>query len=200
MPYQARFIALALWVLPAAVGAVDKLSLGVNVMLGGRYDDLRMCVASPAGIKGGPIADVMLEGRAYVSDRLAVGMRIPVMRPILFGAAFHMLQFEPEILCEYRIGDADDVHFIVGPSLGASFHYGPDYTAGREDTDRDDFFAAGPLVSAQFGVGFPHSAGLKRIAGMRAFYAPLFAKEHAPGTVVGAALEGHFEFFQNDRR
>ncbi len=32
-------------------------------MGGGRYDDLRMCVGSPAGVKGGPIADIMFVTR-----------------------------------------------------------------------------------------------------------------------------------------
>ena len=38
----------------------DNSNFGIKVMAGGRYDDMRMCVGSDAGVKGGPIADVML--------------------------------------------------------------------------------------------------------------------------------------------
>jgi hypothetical protein len=38
----------------------QQTTLGIKVMAGGRYDDMRMCVGSAADVKGGPIADVML--------------------------------------------------------------------------------------------------------------------------------------------
>jgi hypothetical protein len=37
-----------------------NLKLGFLIMAGGRYDNLRMCVATDSGVKGGPIADIML--------------------------------------------------------------------------------------------------------------------------------------------
>jgi hypothetical protein len=38
---------------------------------------------------------------------MAVGLNLPVMRPILFAAAFEMLQFEPEFTFQYRSRDND---------------------------------------------------------------------------------------------
>jgi len=71
------------------------ISLGINFMLGARYDNLRMCVASPAGAKGGPVADIMFNTRIRLDEKNSVGFKLPVMRPILFAVAFKMVQFEP---------------------------------------------------------------------------------------------------------
>ena len=75
----------------------DKFAFGITVIAGGRYDNLRMCVASPAGIKGGIIADIFLNFTFLVKEDFNIAVKIPVMRPILFAAAFKMLQFEPEV-------------------------------------------------------------------------------------------------------
>jgi len=171
-------------------------SFGVNVMLGGRYDNLRMCVASPAGAKGGPIADIMLKTTYHINDRAAVALKLPIMRPILFGIAFKVLQFEPEITFEYQTEVSNDVSFVIGPALGVSFHYGPDFEASLDDEDPERFFAAGPILSALFGFGFTNDSGLSRIVGVRPFYTPLFAQGRSVGTVLGGTLEGHFDFAQ----
>jgi len=169
-------------------------SFGVNVMVGGRYDNMRMCVASPAGAKGGPIADIVFKTSYHINDRAAIALKVPVMRPILFGVAFKMLQFEPEISLEYRSSINDDVSFVVGPALGLSLHYGPDYQASRDDEDAESFFAAGPIVSALLGFDFTNESGLSRIIGLRPFYTPLFAGERSTGTIWGGTIEGHFDF------
>ncbi|MBD3345120.1 MAG: hypothetical protein GF401_08675 [Chitinivibrionales bacterium] len=172
------------------------ISLGLNVMLGGRYDDLRMCVGSPEGVKGGPIADIMLITRYHLNDRAVVGFKLPVMRPILFGVAFDMLQFEPEFIFEYSIPVNDDMDLVVGPGLGASFHYGPDYETPKDAENPEEFFAAGPFVSALFGLNFQSETGKTRMIGIRPFYTPLFTGDRGTGTVVGAALEGHFGLYR----
>lgn len=172
------------------------VSFGVNIMLGGRYDDLRMCVASPAGSKGGPIADIMLDARVHLDERTAIGLKLPVFRPLLFAFAFDMLQFEPEIFFERSVDINDDVSFVLGPALGVSLHYGPDYETSSDATNPESFFAAGPLVSCLLGIGFENSSGLLRIVGVRPFYIPLFSGERATGTVIGASLEGHLDFAQ----
>ncbi|MDG5814621.1 hypothetical protein QA601_06010 [Chitinispirillales bacterium ANBcel5] len=173
-----------------------KISLGINVMLGARYDDTRMCVASPAGVKGGPIADVMFNTRLHFNDTWSVGFKLPIMRPILFATAFDMLQFEPEFIVEYTHQISDDIGLVVGPGLGISFHYGPDYKTEQDDSDPHKFAAAGPFISALIGMKFQSSAGSSRIIGLRPFYAPLFSDDYRSGTVLGAALEGHFDFFK----
>ena len=82
--------------------SIGKPLVGCSFLAGIRYDDLRMCVATPAGVKGGPIADIMASIRFPIDDKSSVSFKIPVMRPVLFGAAFGMLQFEPEVTLEYR--------------------------------------------------------------------------------------------------
>jgi hypothetical protein len=169
------------------------VSFGMHVMLGGRYDDVRMCVSSPAGAKGGLIADIMFDTRYQINDRTAVVFHLPVMRPILFAAAFKMLQLEPAIQVEWRTPLSEKADIVAGPALGVSFHYGPDYHSDR-DNRGESFFAAGPLVSGLAGIGFGGQSGAQKVVGLRAFYIPLFAKGRAPGTVLGGALEGHFSF------
>lgn len=55
-------------------------------MLGGRYDDLRMCVASPAVARGGLVADITFLPRVHFSAACDMTVKLPVMRP-LFSAS-----------------------------------------------------------------------------------------------------------------
>jgi hypothetical protein len=57
-------------------------------MAGGRYDNYRMCVASPAGVKGGAMADIMFTTKHRLNDHRSLTFNLPVMRPVLFGLAF----------------------------------------------------------------------------------------------------------------
>jgi hypothetical protein len=173
----------------------ETVSVGIHVMIGARYDNIRMCVASPGGAKGGLIADVMLDVKFSLTDKVTLGINVPVMRPILFAAAFKMLQFEPAVSLEFKHKIAEDRYVVLGPSIGASFHYGPDYRSDK-DNKGESFFAAGPFISQLFGLTFRGSSGRDKIIGLRAFYAPLFSSDSdlSPGTVVGGALEWHFDF------
>lgn len=171
------------------------VSVGIKVMFGGRYDNMRMCVASDSGVKGGIIADVMLLTRFKLNTNTSLTFELPVMRPILFAAAFKMLQFEPQFTFEFTKKIHNDVHVIFGPGLGISFHYGPDYHSDKKNRG-DSFFAAGPLVSGLCGLEFNSSKDKKRRLGLRAFYIPLFSGKStlSPGTVLGGVIEGHFDF------
>lgn len=171
----------------------NNSSIGLSIMIGGRYDNLRMCVASPAGKKGGPVADVMFNSRFQLSPQTTIGFKLPVMRPILFGLAFKMLQFEPEFILEHTFKLNEKVNFILGPGLGTSFHWGPDYNSDTKTKNRDNFFAAGPFISNLFGFQFKNQKDLNRIVGIRTFYIPLFSKDRSSGTVLGAAFETHFD-------
>jgi len=179
----------------AYAGESRSVSFGISVMLGGRYDNMRMCVATPAGIKGGPIADILLDTRFFVNDNLSIAVNLPVMRPILFAAAFKMLQFEPEVTFEFKKNITEDIDIVYGPGLGLSFHYGPDYRSDSKDRSKS-FFAMGPFISGLFGFQFAGNSGNNKLIGIRAFYVPLFSGDSdlSPGTVLGGALEGHFEF------
>lgn len=163
------------------------LSYGILYMAGGRYDDVRMCVASAAGVKGGPMADIMFLTKYTFSEKSALTFNLPVMRPLLFGLAFQMLQFEPEFTFQYRKVLNDSKALLTGPGLGVSLNYGPDYKSDLKNRG-DSFFAAGPFISWQFGLEFRGSQKT-RVAGIRVFYIPLTAKEHSDGIVLGGALE-----------
>ncbi len=198
---RTRWFAVAVVLLVTSLSAADGaqgVSFGVNIMLGGRYDDLRMCVGSSAGAKGGPIADIMLDARVHIDEYTAVGLKLPVFRPLLFAIAFDMLQFEPEVFVERTFEISDDAAFVLGPGLGISLHYGPDYETSSDDPDPEPFFAAGPLVSCLVGVQFENDSGLLRILGVRPFYTPLFVRDRPTGTVIGASLEGHLDFAQTN--
>ncbi len=190
-------ILLALIVMPFQIFANDdSIEFGVKVMFGGRYDNLRMCVASDAGIKGGIIADIMLLTRFPLNDDTKLSLEIPVMRPILFATAFKMLQFEPQVTLEFKNDLDNGIALIAGPGLGLSFHYGPDYLSDNEDNRGDSFFAMGPMLSGTIGFAHSNEARREKRVGLRCFYIPLFSPndENNNGTVIGGVLEGYFDF------
>jgi hypothetical protein len=163
------------------------LSYGILYMAGGRYDNVRMCVATGGGVKGGPIADIMFLTKYTFTEKSSVTFNLPVMRPLLFAIAFQMLQFEPEFTFQYRKVLNDSKAMLTGPGLGVSLNYGPDYKSDLKNRGAS-FFAAGPFLSWQIGLEFKGDQKT-RVAGIRAFYVPLSAKDHPGGTVLGAALE-----------
>ncbi len=166
-----------------------NLKLGFLVMAGGRYDNLRMCVATDSGVKGGPIADIMLTGRSASSGKVNVGFNLPFFRPLLFAAAFKMLQFEPEMVFDIRSNPKNGFQFTTAPSVGLSLHYGPDYHSDRKNRS-PSFFAAGPIIGVHFLMGkIGSDQQVKNSFGIKPFYAALFSKKYSVGTVVGGALE-----------
>ena len=170
--------------IPARGAGNDALSIGALFMAGGRYDNLRMCVATDAGVKGGPMADIQLALKYALSREYSVSFHLPVMRPVLFWTAFDMLQFEPEFTFEYRKPLSGNLSFTTGPGLGVSLHHGPGYESDL-DNRGEDFFAAGPYLSYMCGIVFESG----NVLGLRAIYVPLFSEERSRGTVLGAALE-----------
>jgi hypothetical protein len=167
----------------------NGLKLGCLVMVGGRYDNLRMCVATDSGVKGGPIADVMLTGRHAASQKVDIGFNLPVFRPILFAAAFKMLQFEPEMVVCFHSAPRNDLQFTTAPSVGLSLHYGPNYRSDRKNRS-PSFFAAGPIIGVHFLMGkIGTDQQVKNSFGIKPFYSLLFSKKYSVGTVVGGALE-----------
>ncbi|MBK8808443.1 MAG: hypothetical protein IPO21_18155 [Bacteroidales bacterium] len=173
----------------------SKFNFGVKVMLGGRYDNVRMCVASKAGVPGGMVADVMLLVRYQLQDNLHLTLEVPVMRPILFAAAFKMLQFEPQITLDYSKELNNGDFIVAGLGLGTSFHYGPDYLSDQKNRNQS-FFAIGPEFSALVAYRFSNDEGTPRIIGLRPFYIPLFSKEpgYEKGTVLGGVVDFGYYF------
>ncbi len=96
----ALLLSLSLLV-PAASSA--ETVLGVRVSGGGRFDNVRKCVASSPGTKGGPAADIAAFLELGLRKDVALVLNLPVMRPILFAAAFKMLQLEPDVTLAFRL-------------------------------------------------------------------------------------------------
>jgi len=170
-------------------GPVTDFSTGFLVMGGVRYDDVRMCVGSEAGVKGGPIADLMFSSRYLVRENQIASFNLPVMRPLLFGIAFKMLQFEPEFTYEFhaQLGGRD---FFAGPGVGFSLNYGPDYTSDTENRGTE-FFSLGPILSMYAGTEFGHDNYLS----LKGFYSPLFSFGGGPDGMVLGVAAGFSKYF-----
>jgi hypothetical protein len=173
-----------------SIGSAAKsgLDMGMLFMAGGRFDDMRLCVATGNGIQGGPVADIMLTIRKNITENLQFGADIPFFRPVLFGAAFKMLQFEPQMILDRTLLKSDKA-FLLSPALGLSLHYGPDYKSDKKNRS-DSFFAMGPLLGLRMGIQFsPFDQGFKNTIAIRPFYVGLFSKDYRNGNVAGATLE-----------
>jgi hypothetical protein len=176
-----------------------RVLFGIKISAGGRYDTVRLCVATGQGVQGGPSADVSFFTEIGVSDRLTVSVDVPVFRPILFAAAFDMLQFEPEVTLSTRVVRGEDVGVLVGAGLGLSLHYGPDYTSATSGPERKpSFFAMGPRTSLYFGLDFPRPGEMFNFQlGLRPYLTALLGvddpEEHR-GDVLGGQLEGQLRF------
>jgi len=186
---------LALLSITSLAQEESKLDFGVKIMFGGRYDNVRMCVASDAGVPGGMIADVMMLFKYPLNDNLDLTFELPVMRPILFATAFKMLQFEPQFTVEYSKELNKGDFIVTGLGVGTSFHYGPDYLSDQKNKSHS-FFAMGPEFSTLLAIKFSNKEGTPRIIGIRPFYIPLFSNEpgYESGTVLGGVVEFGYYF------
>jgi hypothetical protein len=179
---------------PAAAAAEEppaKLRLGAGLRAGGRYDTVRMCVATGAGVRGGPAADVAFLLELPLRGTMSLQIDVPVMRPVLFAAAFEMLQFEPDAVLKFRRG-----RIVFGPSLGAILHYGPDFHSESSGPGRrPSFFALGPRLGGVVGYEWLRPHGWFDMQfNLHPYVSPLIptAGGHDAGVVVGGALEADF--------
>jgi hypothetical protein len=167
---------------------------GVKVGAGGRYDDVRMCVASSPGVKGGPVAELYLFTEVGRVGNVSATLNLPVMRPVLFGVAFKMLQLEPDVSIDIYHALSDSLDLVYGPRVGLSFHYGPDYRSGTKDAERGpDFFAVGPKLGISLALQFKRPGGVDYLVGINPYFIPLIAVDDPSfpdGIVVGGMLEG----------
>jgi hypothetical protein len=172
---------------------------GVKVRAGGRFDNVRMCVASPAGAKGGPAMDVSLFAEVGVADEIAIEVDVPFVRPLLFAAAFRMLQFEPSVALKFYRDTSGSMDLVAGPVVGVSLHYGPDYESERKgDGRRPSFFAIGPTVGGYFGLDFARPGETFNFElGLTPYITPLFGvgdPDGHRGLVIGGLIDGSFRF------
>lgn len=166
------------------------VTVGIHAFGGARYDNVRMCVGSPAGVPGGPIGEVYFDVIIPAGPDGHVVINIPLFRPILFAAAFGMAQVEPLVMYEYSPQTPGAVQPVFAGGLGMVFHYGPDYTSDSASPG-PSFFSVGPQIAGFAGIRFWKE---RLTAGVKAFYAPLFSAAHPPGTVFGGGLELQYAF------
>jgi hypothetical protein len=173
--------------------------IGPKVRMGGRFDNVRMCVASPAGAKGGPAADMSLSAEIGLKDTVSLDIDLPVFRPVLFGAAFGMLQFEPSVTLKFRRIGTGRTDLVGGPTLGVSLHYGPDYNSEISgDKKTASFFAMGPMLGGYIGLDFKRPKEKFNFQlGLTPYVEPLFGindPQNHKGVVAGALLDLQFRF------
>jgi hypothetical protein len=176
--------------------AVTKrpLHLGMRLRGGGRYDNVRACVATPAGVPGGPAADVAFVTQIGLASRTLLDIDLPVMRPILFASAFDMLQYEPSVTLEFSRPLFDRTDLFAGPTIGLSLHNGPDYESESSGPGRTaSFFAMGPTLGGRLGVAFEGDHGrFTPAVSVSPYVTPLFGiddPERHRGVVVGGMLD-----------
>lgn len=202
MRYQGLviFTVLALTTAAAArVEAGEGFVWGVKASVGGRYDDVRMCIATDPGVKGGVAAEIALAAEVGLVEGVSATIHLPIMRPVLFGLAFNMLQFEPDVFLNFRHGLSARLDLIYGPTLGLSLHYGPDYNSGSGDEERGpSFFALGPKLGLFVGLNIKRPGqSYDFVVGINPYVTPLFAIMDATapdGVVAGGMLEGSIRF------
>mgnify|MGYP000399364919 CR=1 FL=1 len=196
--FAVLFSALAAGTLYADTGH-DSMTFGVKVRIGGRYDNVRMCVATPAGVKGGMAADISAFAEFPAGKGASIHVDMPVMRPILFAAAFRMLQFEPTVALKFSDRSNNAVGWVAGPSLGVSLHYGPDYMSEGSGPGRtESFFALGPSIGAYAGLDFRRPGETFNFQlGLSPYVTPLFGvndpRTHR-GVVIGGLVDALFRF------
>ena len=175
--------------------AENSFQLGLSFAAGARYDEVRMCVASPVGYKGVlhlNLLDLLLKESQQI---LGFGGYIPLGRPLLFGTAFRMLQFLPEAVVSLHIPINDSIDFLTDFGAGASFHYGPDYKSGLNSGDprSPDFFAVGPRGSLFFGIAYLLQNNIALKVGVRPYVEYLFS-DYLSGFVAGGELDIQVRF------
>ena len=184
---------------PASAQGADDSAIGVKAQAGGRWDRVRMCIATPPGTEGGPAFDIVVFAEKGIGHGASFIVDLPVMRPVLFGVAFDMLQLEPVMGLNFRDEIGEDLDLIAGPRLGATLHYGPDYRSGDSGDERlPSFFAMGPRFGAYLGLDFVRPAEVFNFQlGLHPYLSPMWAIDDPDdhrGTVVGAMAEGAFRF------
>lgn len=199
----ALLLGLALPTLARAADHDRHMRVGFVVSIGGRFDNVRLCPATPLGSKGGPTLDLAAVVDVPLETQATMRITVPVLRPILFGLAFRMLQFEPyvAILFHRRLddwapenGDYTSWTQAIGPVFGISLHHGPDTTATIAGEGRGpSFFAVGPLLGASIihsrqVIDLWHATGF----GVTPYITPLFGAD-VPDPHRGIAIGGHFD-------
>jgi hypothetical protein len=184
-----------------------RIVFGVKVSLGARYDAVRAKQADSGGSKKGAFLDTSLFMDIDMTDKLALRINLPVFRPIYFAAAYNIFHFEPEIGLLFRVPTDDYVDVLVGPTLGATLHYGADYVSLKRDAILGaPFFAIGPRIGGYAGLDAVPNPDVWQEwefqVGISPYYSLLFSVDDAQkhrGFAIGGSAEGFLGFRPIDR-
>ncbi len=170
--------------------------IGPKVRGGGRFDNIRMCVATPAGTRGGPAGDISFFVETEAATRISLHFDLPVMRPILFAANSEMLQLDPSVALLFRTPREGKLDWVGGPLVGVGLHYGPDYRSEASGPGRtESFFAAGPTLGAYAGIDFPRPGkAFDFQLGISPYVQPMWGAGGRSGVVAGGFLDFSFRF------
>lgn len=172
---------------------------GIRLRLGWKYDDLRMCGATGPGVPHGPDLDVSAFAEVALSDKASLDISLPLLRPTMLAIAGGMVQFEPEATLLFRGDVSGGSQWVLGPSLGLSLHYGPDYLSTSKGEGRTpSFWAIGPRLGGYVGVDFVRPTEVFNFQlGLHPYFEPLFAigdERGHRGRVAGLTLDNSFRF------
>ncbi len=171
---------------------------GVSFATGGRYDEVRSCVITPIGSYGGPAFEFGAFIFDYWTSRwFAIGAYIPVIRPIIFGAAFNTLQFIPEMTITVALPLYYKIDFLIVLGIGGSFHFGTGYDS-KKTYISEKFFAGGPRFSLLIGPRFEINSIFAISFGAKPYIECLFnSMDGRGGLVVGGELDFQCRFRLN---
>lgn len=194
------FLVLAAGELCAATTVDSQPRFGIKIRIGGRFDNMRMCVASPAGAKGGLAADISAFAEFPTRNKeVLLHVDLPLMRPILFALAFRMVQFEPTVMLKFSDRGNNKVGWVAGPVLGVSLHYGPDYHSEASGSGRtESYVALGTILGGYAGLDFkrPYQRFNFQL-GLSPHITPLYSiggTQNRRGVVIGGLVDGTFRF------
>jgi hypothetical protein len=174
-------------------GNYSYFNLGASLAAGGRYDPVRMCVITPAGVPGGPAFEILAFACEYRFNWfIGIGGYLPIGRPIIFGTAFRMLQFIPEGVVSFHFPINNFFEILINGGFGGSFHYGPSF---RSDFiyRGPSFFAAGPRFSCLVAAHFTVKNNFIFIIGLKPYFEYLISNViHGP--IVGGEIDFQFRY------
>lgn len=174
-----------------------EVVLGIRLRLGWKYDNLRVCGATPPGVPHGPDIDISFFSEVGLKDGVGLDINVPMFRPIMFAASARLLQFEPEVTLVFSKEVSGRTVFQGGPALGVSLNYAPDLNADFDSGRlRPSFFSIGPRIGGY--VGFDFIRDGKRFndqLGFHPYVLPLVAIRDPArhrGLVLGGTIDNSF--------
>jgi hypothetical protein len=171
----------------------SPLDFGFHMSFGWKQDNLRITTSSSGLEKTGTTGEISLDTRYRLGSGCALNLNFPVGRPALFGVAFSILQLEPQLTVEFYKQLYKGLELVFGPSVGASFYYGPEHSTDIDELNSSDFFfASGPIMAGLVGLRF--NEFFENVIGFRPYYGSLLAENRDYSDFYGGLIEYYVYF------